>query len=280
MTTDADTTGASGRGVRDPAAIEVRDLWLSFGGHYVLEAVDLTVHEGEFFGLIGPNGAGKSVLLKVLLGLLRADRGSVRILGKPPGASRGDIAYVPQRAEFDTRFPIHVMDVVLMGRLGRARMLRPYGAEDRARAHQALERVGMLDLARRQIGELSGGQLQRVLIARALVLDARVLLLDEPTANLDSTVAGRLYELLRDLTGKLTIVLVDHDIGVMSRYVQSVGCLNRRLHHHHGKHLPQEVLEEAYGYPVEVLTHHRHDDHGHDHGHDHRVLGGHENDDS
>ena len=277
MTTDAVNPRGSDRRDVDPA-IEVRDLWLSFGSWNALEAVEFTVLEGEFFGLIGPNGAGKTVLLKVLLGLLKPDRGTVRVLGRPPGAARGDVAYVPQRAEFDTRFPIHVLDVVLMGRLGRARMLRPYGAEDRDRARQALERVGLSDLARRQIGELSGGQLQRVLIARALVLDARVLLLDEPTANLDSTVAGRLYELLRDLTGKLTIVLVDHDIGVMSRYVQSVGCLNRRLHHHHGRHLPQDVLEQAYGYPVDVLTHDH--DHADDHGHAHRVLDGHRQDDS
>lgn len=277
MTTDADKPPGSAAQPAPAPAIEVRDLWLSFGGWNALEAVEFTVRQGEFLGLIGPNGAGKTVLLKVLLGLLKPDRGSVRVLGKPPGAARGDVAYVPQRTEFDTRFPIHVMDVVLMGRLGRGRMLRPYSAEDRDRARQALERVRLLDLARRQIGELSGGQLQRVLIARALVLDARVLLLDEPTANLDSTVAGRLYEFLGELTGKLTIVLVDHDIGVMSRYVQSVGCLNRRLHYHHGKHLPQEVLEQAYGYPVEVLTHHDHDN---DHGHAHRLLDGHERDDS
>jgi len=279
MTTDADSHGDSARRDGAPAAIEVRDLWLSFGGWHVLEAVEFTVRQGEFLGLIGPNGAGKTVLLKVLLGLLKPDRGSVRVLGKPAGAARGEVAYVPQRTEFDSRFPIHVIDVVLMGRLGRARLLRPYSAEDRDSASQALERVGLLDQADRQFGELSGGQLQRVLIARALALDARILLLDEPTANLDSTVAGRLYELLRDLTGKLTIVLVDHDIGVMSRYVQSVGCLNRRLHYHHGRHLPQEVLEQAYGYPVEVLTHHHHHDDD-DHGHTHRVLDDHERDES
>ena len=276
MKTDPGSSQASGPPDGDSPAIEVRDLWLSFGRWNALEAIDFTVRRGEFFGLIGPNGAGKTELLKVLLGLLRPDRGSVRVLGRPPGTARGDVAYVPQRAEFDHRFPIHVIDVVLMGRLGRAKLFRPYGADDRQRARQALKTVGLTELEHRQIGELSGGQLQRVLIARALVLDARVLLLDEPTANLDSAVAGRLYEFLRDLTGKLTIVLVDHDIGVMSRYVQSVGCLNRRLYYHHGKHLSQAVLEQAYGYPVEVLIH----DHDNDHGHAHRVLDGHARDES
>lgn len=254
-------------------AIEVRGLWLSLGGWNVLEAIDLTVKQGEFFGLIGPNGAGKTVLLRVLLGLLKPDRGSVRVLGKSPNAARGMVAYVPQHAAFDRRFPIRVLDVVLMGRLGRSRLLRPYTADDRRAARDALGKVGIADLERRQIGELSGGQLQRVLIARALALNARVLLLDEPTANLDSTVAANLYELLNQLAGELTIVLVDHDIGVMSRYVQSVGCLNRRLHHHHGAQPSQEILEKAYGYPVDVLVH------DHDHGHAHRILDSHETDD-
>ena len=267
--TDSTTRPDSG-----PPAIEVRDLWLSFGGWNVLEAIDLTVKQGEFFGLIGPNGAGKTVLLRVLLGLIKPDRGRVRILGKSPRAAQGSVAYVPQHASFDRLFPIHVLDVALMGRLGRSRLLRRYTADDRQAARQALEKVGITDLEHRQIGELSGGQLQRVLIARALAVNSRVLLLDEPTANLDSTVAGHLYELLGKLAGELTIVLVDHDIGVMSRHVQSVGCLNQRLFHHHGPHPSQELLEQAYGYPVDVVVH------DHDHGHAHRVLDSHEADES
>jgi len=266
------STDSTSRPDSRPPAIEVRDLWLSFGGWNVLEAIDLTVKQGEFLGLIGPNGAGKTVLLRVLLGLIKPDRGSVRVLGKSPRTARGNVAYVPQHAAFDRLFPIHVLDVALMGRLGRSRLLRPYTADDRQKARQALDTVGIADLEHRQIGELSGGQLQRVLIARALAVNSRVLLLDEPTANLDSTVAGHLYELLGELAGELTIVLVDHDIGVMSRHVQSVGCLNRRLHHHHGAHPSQEMLEQAYGYPVDVVVH------DHDHGHAHRILDSHDTD--
>jgi zinc transport system ATP-binding protein len=235
-------------------AIEVRDVWLSFRGTNALEAIDLTVEQGALLGIIGPNGAGKTVLLKVLLGLLKPDRGSVRILGKPAEKARGEVAYVPQHAEFDRNFPVRVRDVVLMGRLGRGKLFRPYDATDRRRVREAIERVGLSELADRQIGKLSGGQLQRALIARALAVDARILLLDEPTANLDSQVAGRLYDLLHRLSGELTIVLVDHDIGVMHRYVESVGCLNRRLHYHAAK-LTQQALEQTYGYPVEVVVH-------------------------
>jgi len=247
-------------------ALELRDVWLSFSRQVALEAVTLTLERGGFLGIIGPNGAGKSVLLKILLGLMRPDRGTVRVFGRSPEQSRGLVAYVPQYARFDTAFPIQVLDVVSMGRMGARGAFGRARSEDRARAMAALEQLDVARLAQRQIGELSGGQLQRVLIARALVLDAPLLLLDEPTANLDAHIAGELYELLRGLTPERSVVLVGHDIGVMYRYVGSVACLNRRLHHHGSSDVPQEVLDETYGYPVDVLVH----------DHTHRVLGSHE----
>jgi zinc transport system ATP-binding protein len=245
-------------------AIEVRGLTVELAGREVLEEVDLTVPEGDLLGIIGPNGGGKTVLLKVLLGLLRPARGTVRVLGRRPEEARGEVAYVPQHVEFDREFPIRARDVVLMGRIGRRRARRRFDAEDLAAARQALERVDLADLADRQIGRMSGGQLQRVLIARALALDARLLLLDEPTANLDSGISGRIYDLLVTLAGRMTVVLVAHDVGVMCRHVKSIACLNRRLHQHAERGLTQEMLEAAYGYPVDVLLH--------DHGHSHRLL--------
>jgi zinc transport system ATP-binding protein len=240
----------------DPTpAIEIRDLWLSLGGVPILQDIHLTVEQRAFLGIIGPNGGGKTTLLRVLLGLLQPDRGTVRILGQPPHSRRGEVAYVPQFSRFDPAFPIRVLDVVLMGRLGRGKLLRPYGKADLDRALRALEEVDSAELAGQQVDGLSGGQLQRVLIARALAMDSRVLLLDEPVASLDARVGGRLYELLARLSGARTVVLVDHDVGVMSRYVRSIACLNRRLHYHESSQLTREMLEETYGYPVGVLSH-------------------------
>lgn len=243
-------------------AIEIKDLWLSFRGNLVLEDVNLTLPEGEFLGIIGPNGAGKSVLMKILLGLLRPDRGTVLIFGSPPAETRGEIGYVPQFARFDTTFPMSVLDVVLMGRLSRARLLRPFGREDREKAMEALEQVYLADLASRQIGKLSGGQLQRVLIARALVVEARLLLLDEPSASLDPKIGGELYDILGKLLPERTIVLISHEIGVISSHVDSIACLNRRLYHHPSGEVTSEIIEEIYGCPVDFLVH----------SHTHRVL--------
>jgi zinc transport system ATP-binding protein len=242
-------------------AIETRDLWVSFRGFNALEAVSLTVTPGGFLGLIGPNGAGKTVLLRTLLGLVRPDRGTVRIFGRAPRDARGRVAYVPQAARFDRDFPVRASDVVLMGRLGPGRLMRRWDRADRERAALALAQVGLADHAGRQIGKLSGGQLQRVLVARALAVDAELLLLDEPAASLDPESAGQLYALLSTLARSgVTVVLVDHDVGVIYRHVQTVACLNRRIFYHGPGSPSHEVLERAYGFPVEVVVH------------DHRLL--------
>lgn len=246
-------------------AVDVRHVWLSFRGMTVLEDVTFSIDPGEFVGIIGPNGGGKSVLLKVILGLLRPDRGEVRIFGRPSGQAGGDVAYVPQYPPFDPRFPIRVLDVVMLGRLGARGPLRRHTAGDRDRALAALAEVQAADLAGREIGKLSGGQLQRVLIARGLATDARLLLLDEPTASLDSSVVGAFYELLQRLSARMTIVLVSHDLSVMSKYVRSVACLNRTMHYHHAKEITREMVEEAYGCPIDFVIHR----------HSHVVLGEH-----
>jgi zinc transport system ATP-binding protein len=238
-------------------AIEVTDVWLAFDGSPVLTGVSFRVERGEFLGLIGPNGAGKTKLLEVILGLLRPDRGSVRVLGRPPSQAREAMAYVPQFARFDRRFPARVDNVVEMGLLG-PRAARPPAAERRQRARAALERVGAADLARRPVGELSGGQLQRVLVARALAMDRPILLLDEPTASLDARTAGAVYDLLGALVPRHTVVLVAHDVGVISRRVDRVACLNRRLFVHAPEELGARDLAAVYGHPVDIVVHEAH----------------------
>ena len=239
-------------------AVELRRVSLTRRGVPVLEEIDLVLDVGEYLAILGPNGSGKTTLLRTILGLVTPDRGRVRVFGEAPERARGSIGYVPQQARFDLDFPIRVDDVVLMGRLRKRGLLRRYTAEDRAVARDALARVEMLDRAHRPIGALSGGELQRVLIARALSLEPRLLLLDEPTANLDERVGGSFWDLIASLAEECTVVLVSHDTGAVARSVPSVACLNRRLFVHPSRKLTRELLETAYGDAVDALDH----DHG------------------
>lgn len=245
-----------------PPALALDDVWVYRSGRPVLEGLSLTVQPGHFLGIIGPNGGGKTTLLKVVLGLIVPSRGTVSVLGRSPGEARGKVGYVPQHFHFDTGFPVSVIDVVLMGRLALVGPMRPYGSVHRGRAHVALEEVGIADLADRPIGSLSGGQLQRVMLARALVTEPKVLLLDEPTSSLDTRVGRDVYDLLGRLAEEMTVILVSHDIGVITRHVETIACLNQRLHYHHSKELTGEMIEAAYGCPVDLVAH----------GHPHRVL--------
>ena len=235
-------------------AVELSGVDVLLGGRLVLESVDLEVERGEFLAIIGPNGGGKTTLFKLLLGLLRPERGTVRVLGGEPEAARGRVGYVPQFVRFDQDFPIRVLDVVRMGRLGRRRTLLPLGRNDTGAAREVLAQLKIAELADRQIGRLSGGQLQRVLIARALVLGPEILLLDEPTASLDIHSAEGFYELLKELAAQMTVILVSHDVGTVSAHVHSVACLNRRVFSH-AHELSTDDLLRAYGCPIELIGH-------------------------
>lgn len=235
--------------------IEVRGLSAGYDGDLVLEGVDLTVRERDFVGIIGPNGGGKSTLVKVLLGLIAPVSGTVRVLGTTPQAARGRVGYVPQFLEFDRHFPVRVWDVVRMGRLGTRPMFRRYTPEDDVVVEESLRRVDALPLAHLPVGELSGGQRQRVLVARALATEPDLLLLDEPTASVDPTLQGSMYEYLKQLNERVTILLVTHDIGAISRHVKTVGCLNRRFHYHGSSELSPQVLEEVYECPIDLIAH-------------------------
>jgi zinc transport system ATP-binding protein len=246
--------------------LAIEGVSFAYRGQPALENVSLTVEPGDTLAILGPNGSGKTTLLKVILGLLEPDRGRVRVFGAPPRRARGRVGYVPQRFAFDPEFPIRVLDVALMGRLAARGPFRRFRAADRDIALAALDRVEMKALAPRPIGALSGGQVQRVLIARALALKPRLLLLDEPTASLDERIGGSVWDLLDELSREMAVVCVSHDIGAISRHVRKVACLNVRLYAHPSQQLTPEILEATYGCPVELLAH----------GHPHRVLGRHE----
>jgi len=235
--------------------IAVRHLWAGYDGEMVLQDVNLSVQELDFIGIVGPNGGGKTTLLKVLLGLIHPTRGQVRIMGRPIEEGRRHVGYVPQLTEFDSDFPINVWDVACMGRLGDRGLLHRYTKEDEGIVATALEQVDMLDQRHRPFGELSGGQRQRVYVARALATEPAVLLLDEPLASVDPRVSSNIYDLLKRLNDKVTIVMVSHDVGAISSHVKTVGCLNRRLFYHGGDALTQEMLELAYQCPIDLIAH-------------------------
>jgi zinc transport system ATP-binding protein len=235
--------------------IAIDHLWAGYEQDTVLEDVSLRVYEHDFLGLIGPNGGGKTTLVKVLLGLIPPTKGTVRVMGTRPKKGRRAIGYVPQVVAFDRDFPVRVWDVVRMGRLGRRRLLQPYNAEDDDRVAEALSQVEMLAFKDRPIGALSGGQRQRVYIARALAAQPEILLLDEPTASVDPQVTNSIYELLKALNAHMTIVMVSHDVGAISSYVKTVGCLNRHLFYHEDNQLSPEMLELAYQCPIDLIAH-------------------------
>ena len=239
----------------NPSAITLEHVSFAYDGVPALEDVSLEVAEGEFLGLVGPNGGGKSTLLRIVLGLLAPDSGRTRVLGLPPVRARGALGYVPQFAAFRRDFPVTVEETVLLGRLGKTRALFGYGTRDREVAHRVMEETGVADLSARPIGTLSGGQLQRTLIARALAGEPRILLLDEPTANIDLRAEGDIFDLLKQLSARMTIVVVSHDIGFISQYVTLVACLNRTLLCHTTSPLAGEMIERLYSAPVRMIRH-------------------------
>ncbi len=255
------------------AIIEIKSLDFAYNGEVVLEDVNLSVRQKDFVAIIGPNGGGKTTLLKLILGLLTPAKGTVRVDGKSPQEASPCIGYVPQDVHMNRSFPITATDVVLMGKLDPKKRLSRRSAVNRREAMAALERMEMAAHADRKIGMLSGGQRQRVFIARALITKPKLLILDEPTASIDTKGQADFYRLLRELNQDITILVVSHDLLAISRYVKSVACVNKKLHFHDQTEITGDMLEIMYPCtvdevcPVELLAH----------GLPHRVLKDHEN---
>lgn len=251
--------------------ITIENLDFSYNRDPVLENVNLSVSEKDFVAIIGPNGGGKSTLVKLILGLLTPVKGTVLVDGKPPREASSSIGYVPQDVHINSNFPVTALDVVMMGMLNSKQHLKRQAAANRRNALAALERMGMASFAGNKIGMLSGGQRQRIFIARALVSKPGLLILDEPTASIDTKGQTDFYQLLKELNREVTILVVSHDLLVISRYVKSVACVNNKLHYHGEAEITGEMLEAMYpsttedACPVELVAH----------GLPHRVLSKH-----
>ncbi len=243
----------------DVPAVEIDGMGFSYGSDRILDSVDLTICQGEFVGVVGPNGGGKTTLLKLILGLLTPDTGTITVLGRPAREASREAGYVPQQFAPDPRFPMTLGDVVLMGRLGMARGFGPFSRNDRGLMMQALETVGLADRASEPYADLSGGQRQRALIARAVVSESRLLVLDEPTVGLDPGIEREVLALLRRLNETMTIILVTHDLTFVTDSLETVLCVSNGSVVRHPTvalhDLTSDLLTDLLGGDVRAVRH-------------------------
>ena len=233
--------------------VEIKNLSLKFNEQSVLQDINLSIEENDFMAIIGPNGGGKSTLLKVIIGILTPDSGEIKVFGKEPKKARDLIGYLPQNLAFEHDFPINVCETVLMGRYHG--LFKNYSKKDHLAVLQALKDVGMYDLKDRQISKISGGQMQRVFIARAIVNEPKLLIMDEPMASIDPDMQRSFYELMSRLKDNMTIILVSHDVGAVSTHVDKIACLNQKLYYHGPVENAANGLEEIYHCPIELISH-------------------------
>ena len=240
--------------------VSLEDVCFFYEQLLVLENVNLDIYQGEFLGIVGPNAGGKSTLLKLILGLLKPNSGRIRVFSKPVQDMSHRIGYVPQYPTFARDFPMTVEGLVLLGSInssGGFRSFLPgrFSRQDKEKAKRALQEVEADALIGKQIAHLSGGQLQRVLLARALVSDPQVLLLDEPTSNIDHRMENEIFDLLKELNKRVTILVVSHDVAFISSYVSRVACVNRTLVCHDTDAIDGDVIHNLYEGDVRMVSH-------------------------
>ncbi|MBT4290282.1 MAG: ABC transporter ATP-binding protein [Deltaproteobacteria bacterium] len=241
------------------------DVSFSYHKDPVLDDVNIKIDHLDFATVVGPNGSGKSTLLKLLLGVVKPDKGKIEVLGQSPIKSRMHMGYMPQYMSYDSQFPITVCDLVLMGRLGGS-LFGKYTKYDKELADSILEEVRLSDFANHPFAELSGGQKQRALLARALCCEPKLLLLDEPTANIDPSIEETLFNLLEKINKRMTIILVSHDLGFVSQVVNSVICINKKVVVHPTSEINGKIIKEIYGTDINIIRHdHQCSEEGHQH---------------
>lgn len=251
--------------------VEIKDLSVSYDREVILEGATLDICQSDFLGVIGPNGGGKTTLIKTLLGLVKPDSGKIKF-----HIPVSKVGYLPQINQVDKRFPITVLDVVRSGKSG-SKSFNPFkkNTVDTEFAEKLLSEMGIIDIRHKAIGELSGGQMQRVFLCRSLMNQPELLILDEPDTFVDNHFESELYEKLKELNNRMAIVLVSHDVGTISFYVKTIACVNREVHYHPSNVISTEQLA-SYNCPLQIITHgeiphtvlkmhENHDHHGHHH---------------
>ena len=233
----------------EKSLIQIKEMDVAYQKQLVLSNVSLSIYDKDFIGIIGPNGGGKTTLVKVILGLLKPLKGSVEY-----SLDRSEIGYLPQGSQVDEHFPITVREVVASGLEHGLRISRRNRATGKHSIDRVLERIGLENLHSRSVGELSGGEFQRTMLARAIISSPRLLVLDEPDSHVDNRFEMELYGLLKDLNETMTILLISHDIGIISPYIKTIACVNRDLHYHSSNEISEDQLK-VYNCPIEIITH-------------------------
>ena len=235
--------------------LDIKNITVTFGANTVLRNISLTLWENDFLGVIGPNGGGKTTLLKAILGLLKPLQGEIVFFRDAEPVPSLKIGYLPQINQIDKSFPISVTEVVSSGLMTEKKVWKNFSKEQRRRIDDTLNLMGMSEKAKHAIGELSGGELQRVLLGRAIVSHPDILILDEPNTYVDKFFESRLYQLLDELNENMAIILVSHDIGTILPFVKNIACVNETLHYHAGNAMTEEWLEQVYHCPIELIGH-------------------------
>ena len=235
--------------------VSLRDVTVRYDDNVALECASLDIFDNDFLGIIGPNGGGKTTLIKSILGLTPY-KGHIELSPELLNGRRHLIGYMPQQSAFDRSFPISVIEVVISGLQGEKGFFGRYGRKERTRAQELLDMAGIGDIANRQIGEISGGQMQRALLCRAIISRPKLLILDEPANFVDNNFENELYTLLRELNNEMAIVMVSHDIGTITSVVKNIVCVNRTVHRHDSNVITQEQLDN-YCCPIQIVSHGR-----------------------
>lgn len=235
--------------------IEIKNLYAGYEGKSVIKDATLNIYENDFLGIIGPNGGGKTTLIKVILGLLHPQKGEISYYRNSQSVKEIKMGYLPQYNVIDKKFPISVYEVVLSGLSREKSFFKPYSDAQHAYAKNTIHRMGLDGLEKQPIGSLSGGQLQRVLLGRAIVSKPEVLVLDEPNTYIDKKFEAQLYKILEEINHECAIILVSHDVGTVVQNVKSIACVNETLHYHPDAGVSGDWINEHFGCPIELVGH-------------------------
>ena len=233
--------------------LSLTNVTVRYDANVALEAASLDIYHDDFLGVIGPNGGGKTTLVKTIIGAVKFD-GEIRYGSELESVHGKRIGYLPQQNNFDCKFPISVIEVVMSGLQAKKGLARSYNRKDSSRAMELLDSVGISDIAKRPIGQVSGGQMQRTLLCRSLIAEPRLLILDEPTNFVDNKFEKELYSLLRELNKRMSIIMVSHDLGTITSVVKNIVCVNRHVHRHNSNMITPEQLQN-YDCPIQLITH-------------------------